>query len=92
MKLSYPYFHADRIHTPTQFLCSDKDFNVPLAGGEQMYEALRSLGVATELVIHAGAFHGITRPSYVNDRFERYLAWSDKYLKTSPAAAVSAGR
>jgi len=81
IKLSYPFFHADRIHTPTLFMGGEKDFNVPLLGGEQMYQALRSLGVDTELVIYPNQFHGITIPSYKKDRLERYLAWYDKYLK-----------
>jgi dipeptidyl aminopeptidase/acylaminoacyl peptidase len=81
MKVSYPFFKADRIHTPTLFMGGDKDFNVPLAGGEQMYEALRSLGVPTELVVYPGEFHGFRRPSFLADRYTRYLAWYDKYLK-----------
>ncbi len=86
-KLSYPFLHADRIRTPTLFLCGEKDFNVPLAGSEQMYQALRSLGVDTELIIYPNENHGIRRPSYVKDRYERYLAWYDKYLKASPTAS-----
>ena len=43
MKVSYPFFHADRIKTPTLFMGGEKDFNVPIVGGEQMYQALRSL-------------------------------------------------
>jgi dipeptidyl aminopeptidase/acylaminoacyl peptidase len=81
LKLSYPFFHADRIRTPTLFMGGEKDFNVPLLGGEQMYQALRSLGVDTELVIYPNQFHGITIPSYKKDRLERYVAWYDKYLK-----------
>ena len=54
MKVSYPFLKADRIHTPTLFMGGDKDFNVPLLGGEQMYQALQSLGVPTELVIYPG--------------------------------------
>ncbi len=81
IKLSYPFLHADQITTPTLFLGGEKDFNVPLIGGEQMYEALRSLGVPTQLVVYPGQFHGITRPSYQKDRIERYLAWYAKYLK-----------
>ena len=73
--------HADQIKTPTLFLGGEKDFNVPLVGGEQMYQALRSLGVPTQLVVYPGQFHGITRPSYQKDRMERYLAWYAKYLK-----------
>lgn len=86
MKVSYPFFHADRIHTPTLFMGGDKDFNVPLIGCEQMYQALRTLGVPTELVIYPGEFHGFTRPSFKRDRLERYLAWYERYLKPAEAA------
>jgi len=81
LKLSFPFLHADRIVTPTLFLCGDKDFNVPLLNSEQMYQALRSLGVETQLVIYPGEHHGISKPSHLRDRLERYLAWYDKYLK-----------
>jgi dipeptidyl aminopeptidase/acylaminoacyl peptidase len=46
-----------------------------------MYQALRSLGTPTELIIYPGQFHGISTPSYVKDRFERYIGWFNKYLK-----------
>jgi len=81
LKLSYPFLHADRIKTPTQFMVGEKDFNVPAAGSEQMYQALRSLDIPTELIIYPGQFHGFTRPGFIKDRFERYFAWFDKYLK-----------
>lgn len=89
-KLSYPFLHADRIKTPTLFLCGEKDFNVPISGSEQMYQALRSLGIETQLIIYPNENHGIQRPSYVRDRLERYLAWYEKHLKTTPATAGSA--
>ena len=88
VKLSYPFFHADRIRTPTLFLCGEKDFNVPLVGSEQMYQALRSLGVATELVIYPDQRHAIMTPSYRIDRLERYLNWYAKYLR--PGETVEA--
>ena len=81
IKVSYPFFHADRIKTPTLFMASEKDFNVPVVGAEQMYQALRSNGVDTQLVIYPDQHHGVRVPSYVRDRFERRLAWFDKYLK-----------
>ncbi len=93
LKLSYPFLHADRIRTPTLFLCGEDDFNVPLINSEQMYQALRSLGVPTQLVIYPGQHHGIRKPSYVRDRLERYVAWYDKYAKTAaPAAGTPGGR
>ena len=81
IKLSYPFFHADRIKTPTLFMASQKDFNVPSVGAEQMYQALKSLGVPTELVIYPGQYHEITVPGYMKDRFTRYLDWFGNYLK-----------
>jgi dipeptidyl aminopeptidase/acylaminoacyl peptidase len=90
LKLSYPFLEADkRIHTPTLFVGGTADMNVPLLGGEQMYEALKSLGVPTELVVYPGQFHGFTRPSFIRDRYERWLAWWDKYLKSAPAVQTS---
>lgn len=85
VKISYPFLHADRIKTPTLFLGGERDFNVPVQGGQQMYQALRSLGIDTQLVIYPNEFHGITRPSYVKDRYERYLGWYDKYVKKNAA-------
>jgi dipeptidyl aminopeptidase/acylaminoacyl peptidase len=81
VKISYPFLHADRIKTPTMFLGGERDFNVPVQGGQQMYQALRSLGIDTQLIIYPNENHGIQRPSYVRDRYERYLAWYDKYIK-----------
>ena len=82
--VSYPFFHADHIRTPTLFLGGDKDFNVPLAGGEQMYQALRTLGVPAELIVYPGEYHVLTRPSFLVDRFTRYLDWMAKYLQSGP--------
>jgi dipeptidyl aminopeptidase/acylaminoacyl peptidase len=87
-KISYPFLHADKlVHTPTLFMGGTNDMNVPLLGGEQMYETLKSLGVPTELVVYPGQFHGFTRPSYIKDRYEKWLAWWDKYLKPGQAAS-----
>ncbi len=80
IKLSYPFFHADRIQTPTLFMGGSADFNVPIVGGEQMYQALRELGVPTQMVIYPGQFHGITKPSFVLDRYHRYVAWFKDHL------------
>lgn len=92
VKISYPFLHADRIQTPTLFLGGERDFNVPVQGGQQMYQALRSLGIETQLVIYPNEFHGIQRPSYQRDRLERYLAWYEKYVKkaSGPASTTTA--
>ena len=57
------------------------DWNVPALNSEQLYQALRRLGRETELVIYPDQSHGIRRPTYQQDRYERYLAWYDRYVK-----------
>lgn len=80
MKLS-PFYRLDKIVTPTLVLGGDADMNVPILGGEQLYQGLKRLGRETELIIYPGETHSIRRPSFQKDRFERYLAWYSKYLK-----------
>jgi len=96
LKVSYPFFHADRIKTPTLYMGGDKDFNVPLVGAEQMYQALRSNGIESQLVIYPGQHHGISMPSYQRDRLERWVGWFDAHLKpaggTSPATSTADGK
>lgn len=79
-RVSYPFLHPERIKTPTLFYCAEKDFNVPCNGSEQMYQALRSLGVPTQLVVYPGENHGLKVPSYLQDRLERLLDWNVQHL------------
>jgi dipeptidyl aminopeptidase/acylaminoacyl peptidase len=88
-KMSFAFYNADKIRTPTLFMGGEKDFNVPIAGSEQMYQALKSLGVDTQLVIYPGQFHGLTIPSYERDRLQRYLNWFNKYLQPSTTTTAS---
>jgi len=69
------------------FLGGDKDFNVPVIGGEQMYQALRSLNVPTQLIVYPNQHHGLSIPSFNYDRLQRYVAWYDRFLKNSPIQA-----
>ena len=83
MRIS-PFFQVEKVTTPTLILCGAEDVNVPLLNSEQLYQALRRLGRETELIVYPGQSHGITKPTYQKDRYERYLAWYDKYLKPEP--------
>ena len=80
LKLSYPFLHADRITTPTLFVVGQEDWNVPLHATEQMYQALKQLGVDTQMVIYPGEHHGLGSPAFNVDRMRRYIAWFDRYL------------
>jgi dipeptidyl aminopeptidase/acylaminoacyl peptidase len=79
-KLS-PFNRVTEIITPTLIMGGDVDGNVPVVNGEQMYQSLRRLGVPTLLVVYPGEFHEFSRPSFIKDRYERYLDWYGHYVK-----------
>lgn len=81
IKISYPFFKSDKIKTPTLFMASQNDFNVPVAGAEQMYQALKSNGIPTQLIIYPNQNHGLNIPSYEVFKYESYIGWYNKYLK-----------
>ena len=81
LDLSYPFFKVESIRTPTLFMASEDDFNVPVIGAEQMYQAFKSTGIPTELVIYPNQHHGIRVPSYIIHRHNKHLEWFGRYLK-----------
>jgi dipeptidyl aminopeptidase/acylaminoacyl peptidase len=83
-----PFYKVTNITTPTLFMGGDIDWNVPILGGEQMYQAMKSLGRETELVVYPGEYHEFKAPSHLKDRLERYLAWYAHYIKGDPAPAA----
>jgi len=79
-RVSRPFLQAGRIATPTLFQCAERDFNVPCLGAMQMYQALRSREVPTQLVVYPGQYHGLDVPSYLVDRLQRNIDWYSRYL------------
>jgi len=79
-KLS-PYNSVEKIVTPTLIMGGAVDWNVPIINSEQLYMALKRLGRTTELVVYPNEHHGLRKPSNQKDRYERYLAWFNKYVK-----------
>lgn len=82
-----PFYRVSNITTPTLFMGGAIDWNVPILGSEQMYQALKRLGRTTELVVYPGEYHEFKTPSHIKDRLERYLAWYNHYVKGDPAPA-----
>jgi len=80
LRNSNPFFNAGKIKTPTLFLVGEKDYNVPLIGSEQMYQALKHLNIPTQLIIYPDENHSFSTPSYNEDVLKRYLDWYGKYL------------
>lgn len=76
-----PFNKVDKITTPTLWMGGALDWNVPILNSEQMYQAMKRLGRTTQLVVYPNEHHGIRRPSFQKDRFERYMNWYDRYVK-----------
>jgi len=81
MDLSYPFLNVKTIKTPTLFMASQNDFNVPVAGSEQMYQALKRVGIPTGLIIYPNQNHGVSVPSYIIHRYNKHIDWFKKYLE-----------
>ncbi len=76
-----PFYDVAKVKTPTLVIGGKEDWNVPIVNSEQLYLALKRLGVPTELVVYPGEDHSIGRPSFIRDRWERYLAWYSTHLR-----------
>ena len=83
-----PFHRVKEITTPAMFMGGSIDWNVPILGGEQMYQALKALGRDTLLVVYPGEYHEFTVPSHIEDRLKRYLAWYGHYVKGDAAPAA----
>ncbi len=83
-----PFYRVKDITTPAMFMGGNTDWNVPILGGEQMYQALKALGRETQLVVYPGEYHEFTVPSHIEDRLKRYLAWYGHYVKGDAAPAT----
>jgi dipeptidyl aminopeptidase/acylaminoacyl peptidase len=79
--------HVKDIVTPTMFVGGNIDWNVPILGGEQMYQSLKVLGRDVLLVVYPDEYHEFKTPSHIRDLHERYLAWFAHYVKADGTPA-----
>lgn len=79
-----PIKYIGNAKTPTLVIHSENDLRCPIEQGEQVFVALRKLGVDTEMVRFPGEFHGLSRNGRTDRRIARLnhiVRWFDKYLK-----------
>ncbi|MCP5100023.1 MAG: S9 family peptidase [Chloroflexi bacterium] len=79
-----PMKYIGNAKTPTLVIHSEQDMRVAQEQGEQVFIALRKLGVDTEMVLFPGEPHGLSRGGRTDRRIQRLqhmLRWFDKYLK-----------
>lgn len=79
-----PMSHIGNAKTPTQVIHSEHDYRTNLEQSEQLYVALKVLGVDTELIIFPNESHGLSRMGRTDRRvarLEHIATWFNKYLK-----------
>ncbi|HEX6050879.1 MAG TPA: prolyl oligopeptidase family serine peptidase, partial [Gemmatimonadaceae bacterium] len=76
-----PLTYAGRVRTPTLFIHGEVDQRVPYSEAEQMYVALKKLGVPAEMIVYAGMAHGITGSWNQVHRMLNERKWLDRYLR-----------
>jgi len=79
-----PIAYIGNAHTPTLVIHNENDLRCPIEQGEQVFVALKTQGVESEMVRFPDEFHGLSRTGRTDRRMARLnhiLRWFDKYLK-----------
>lgn len=79
-----PIKYIGNAKTPTLVIHSENDLRCPIEQGEQVYVALKRMGIESEMVRFPNEFHGLSRTGRTDRRIVRLnhiLRWFDKYLK-----------
>jgi dipeptidyl aminopeptidase/acylaminoacyl peptidase len=79
-----PIKYIGRAQTPTLIFHSEQDLRCGQEQGEQLFVALKRLGVDTELVLFPEESHGLSRGGRTDRRIARLQhmqRWFDNYLK-----------
>jgi dipeptidyl aminopeptidase/acylaminoacyl peptidase len=79
-----PMKYIGNAKTPTLVLHNEQDLRCAIEQGEQVFVALKKLGVDTEMVRFPDEPHGLSRTGRTDRRIERLkhiLRWFDRYLK-----------
>jgi dipeptidyl aminopeptidase/acylaminoacyl peptidase len=79
-----PMKYIGNARTPTLVIHNEMDLRCPIEQGEQVFVALQTLGVDSEMVRFPEEFHGLSRAGRTDRRIARLnhiIRWFDKYLK-----------
>ncbi|MCZ6678553.1 MAG: S9 family peptidase [Candidatus Poribacteria bacterium] len=79
-----PMKYIGNVKTPTLVIHSEQDLRCDIEQSEQVFVALKRLGVETEMVRFPDESHGLSRGGRTDRRIERLnhiLRWFDRYLK-----------
>lgn len=73
--------YVKNVTTPLLLVHGEGDLRCPIEQADQFFTALKRQRKEVVLTRYPGEFHGFTRPSHREDRYERLLAWFRHYLE-----------
>jgi dipeptidyl aminopeptidase/acylaminoacyl peptidase len=78
-----PIAYIGNARTPTLVIHSEQDLRTDTEQGEQIFVALKKLGIPTEMIRYPGETHELSRSGRTDrriDRLNHILRWFDTYL------------
>jgi dipeptidyl aminopeptidase/acylaminoacyl peptidase len=72
--------HISAAHTPTLIIHGENDNDVPIAEAEQLFVALKDLGVPAVFLRYPREGHGLSEVKHQIDATDRSIAWYEKYF------------
>ncbi|MBK8571236.1 MAG: prolyl oligopeptidase family serine peptidase [Holophagaceae bacterium] len=70
--------------TPTLIHVGEADQRVPKPQSDELYMALKKLGVPVEYIVYPGMPHGLTEPRYQLVKMVSEFHWFEKWIKGRP--------
>ena len=70
--------------TPTLIHVGEADQRVPKPQSDELYMALKKLGVPVEYIVYPGMPHGLTEPRYQLVKMVSEFQWFEKWIKGRP--------
>ena len=84
-----PLMLVDRVTTPTLLMTGELDLRTPMSQTEEYFQALKALGVPTEMVRFHDEYHGTSSQPSNFIRTQLYmLDWFGRYRRTDGEAAT----
>jgi dipeptidyl aminopeptidase/acylaminoacyl peptidase len=81
--------HIAAAHTPTLIIHGENDNDVPIAEAEQLFVALKDVGVDTVFLRYPREGHGLSEVKHQIDATDRSIAWYDKHFPKAGGEGVT---
>jgi dipeptidyl aminopeptidase/acylaminoacyl peptidase len=81
--------HIAAAHTPTLIIHGENDNDVPIAEAEQLFVALKDVGVETVFLRYPREGHGLSETKHQIDATDRSIAWYERHFPKPGEGSVT---